>query len=197
MPFKRNKARFVLVLLCSIFLCQCSKEPGFSGDVEIVSLNKNPLIRVSPRKVGTGEIQPQWFNVSFGLDNQSPHTLRIEEVLFYVNVDGDEGEPKFFDLGLLSVVDSDGATYDYISYCEYYPGYRDRMRACRFDSVDVDDTGGLIPNAKDLTLYIGDIDESVTGSKAFRVRAEFYGVFVDDLGFDLERFQKRVYFTTR
>lgn len=193
---KGMKSRAILAALCSIFICQCSKD-GLSQDVDIVPLTKNPLIRVSPRKLGSGEIQPQWFNISFGLNNKSPHTVRIEEVLFYVAVDGEEGDPKYFDLSLLSVVDSSGATFDYISYCEYYPGYQNRVRACRLDSVDVDETSGDIPNAKDLTFYIGGIDESVTGTKAFRVRAEFYGVFINDQGVDLDRFQRRVYFTTR
>lgn len=196
-----NKAKIGLVSFLALFLCQCSKE-GMSKDVEIIPLSKSPLLRVTPRQVGTGEIQPNWFDANFIITNNSQYSMRLEEVLFYVTVDAIEQSPKFFDLGLLTIVNSDGISFDYTSYCIYPVGYSDRVKTCRSDAVDVtnpddDIDDNDIPEWRNLTFYIGELPNSSTGSKVYRVQAEFHGVFIDSAGFDIERLEKRVYFTTR
>ncbi len=194
-----RKIRVFIVALASVFLCQCSDKEGLSKDVEISPLTKNPLIRMGKRKVGSGEVQPQWFDFTFNINNASAYDIRIEEVLFFVSADGIEYPPKFFDLGLLTVVNSNGTQYTYSSYCNYKPGYNSMVRACRDFTVyaNVADTGNT-SNSKELNFYIGDIPASESGTRAYQVRMEVYGVIIDpNTGTDVERLLKRLYFTTR
>lgn len=195
---KQNRIKSILLVLMAFFIAQCSGE-GPSKDVKIASIIKSPLVRISPRDVGTGKIQPRWFDFRFTVANNSSQNIRIEDVLFYITVDGEEAAPVFFDLGLLTVVDNNGVSYDYTSYCIYPAGYSSEVRVCRSPYIDANNNGHVnnVPNVRPLTFYIGNVPEQSSGSNVYRVKMEVHGVFLDDNGYDTDRLYKTLYFSTR
>lgn len=192
-------SKLFLLTFLAIATSQCSKKEGLSGSFEVEVLGSTqPLVRISKRQIGRGEIQPNWFDYSFNIVNTSGYDVRIEEILFYVIVDGVEQPPKYFDLGLMTIVDSNDISYDYPSYCTYRNNYRAQLRMCRSASTMANENElGPLDDSKNLTLYVGSLPDSALGTGVYRVRMEVYGVFMDSNGKDIERLIKRHYFTTR
>lgn len=191
-------SKSAVAILVTLFLVQCSDE-GPSKDVAITPYTKSPLIRVSKRTVGTFEVQPNWFDYDFAISNGSQQDLRIEDVLFYVYVDGNEPSTAHsFDLGSLTKTDDDGNTYAYPSYCIYPAGTElTPLHACQGSNVEAGAGGTPFPLSIKIKLYIGSIEKQDSGLNVYRVQLKVIGVFVDDSGFDTDRFEKSLYFSTR
>lgn len=196
--------KFSILILMSLTLIQCGKKgDDYSSKLLITMPNSQPLVRVTPRTVGLSEISANWFDAYFMIQNVGDRAVRLEEILFYVTIDGVETGPYSFDLGILSLYDeSTGATYFFTDYCTYQPGEPAvKLTACSTANLD----GNPLPTgthpetqAKALTLYIGALPKpQVPTLLAFPVRVEFHGVVLNADNTDADRFFKTVNFTTR
>lgn len=194
-PFK-----MIAVLLASAFLCQCGND-GKNEDVD-VSLSGTPLTRYTKKTLNDVEIAPNWFNVSLTIKNRSNQLVRVDEVYFYVSVDGEEQSALSFDLSIISKTDADGNIYDYSNYCTYPAnGENYSLGACYTSDALVTSNSKIgstsLPVVQSaVSLYIGGISEQTDKSGVYSVRAELLGVFLSD-NVETDRFQKSVYFVTR
>lgn len=199
----KSKLKLFFLVLLSFGLVQCGKKgDDYSEKMNIFMPNKSPLVRVSPRTFAGSEIQANWFDALFMVQNTGDKDVRIEEILFFVTVDGIEGGPYSFDLGTLSSIDEDtNNTYDYMDYCTYPAGMTAPIRLATCANGNPDPSLALIgsnPLAKFITLFIGSLPKpKVPTLLAFPGRVELHGVVLDSSGYDAERFLKTIYFTTR
>ena len=194
------KTLLVVALACT--LCQCSNKEGKEKDFKVRMDTQNPLVRTTKRKVGTKELQPNWFDFSFRVQNNTNERVRIEEILLYYAIDGAEQAPISYDLSILQVQTDDGITYDYVDYCIYPKNdiQERRFSACLVSAVDVTDAtfrSGTVPAVVPLNMYIDGLKNLPTTSKVYVMRVELIGVFIDDGDVESSRFTKRFTFTTR
>ncbi|MBX3040284.1 MAG: hypothetical protein KF789_06180 [Bdellovibrionaceae bacterium] len=190
---------FLLAFLCT-GLVQCGKkaEDEVASKVDIVMPNKSPLVRVTPRNLGTTEISDNWFDSVFMVRNNSGKDVRIEEVMFYVTIDGVETGPHIFDLGVLTLYDEDGGSpYIFMDYCTYPKNMAGAVKMAACSNGTADPEAG-VPYSFPLTFYIGRLPKpQIPSLLAFPVRVEFHGVVLDGAGGDADRFFKTINFTTR
>jgi hypothetical protein len=200
----RKKITTSIVAVAAIFLCQCSKD-GPEKDFEVSVTPTTPLVKDFDRTLGNTTIRANWFTMSAIVTNKTGRNVRIEDVSFFMTSDVGEGSAKNFDLGLLQAEDADGNQYDYINYCIYpkEASTPQNLSACRGFSTPVTTVGdgndgsgirAVIPVA-----FIIDGIEAFSNPriKNYRVRMELIGAFIDDNGVEVDRFNKRVNFTTR
>jgi len=211
MMFSKKNTLRMTALLASIFLCQCSKE-GISADFHVSVNPERPLVHEVGRTInGDTEIEPDWFKMNLNVSNQTGHSIKIEEVTFTIEDEGD-GDPPLHSIDLGSLAQSCGdEVYNYADYCTYPDGYSGPWRACLEDASSALDLGydhcpgsdsepqHDIPYVTNVIGYVDGIDVSDdhdTGSKVYSVMVEMKGLIIDG-GIEKDRFTKRMYFTTR
>jgi len=191
---------FVITLALSI-LAQCSKEDQDAKNFEVTLLNKSPLVRVTKRTISeTLTMDPNWFDVSMRFTNNSSTYIKIEEIMFFVTVDGEEGGAHSFDLGTVTRKEPpNDVEHKYPNYCTYpNDGASYPVMACEDPYGTTDDP---TPYATvSLGLYVDGIPSSTVNPKnlVYQVRLQILGVKVNTADWsDAGRFEKNIYFSTQ
>ncbi|NCN41172.1 hypothetical protein GW916_07965, partial [bacterium] len=143
--------------------------------------------------------------------NNTDKYVKIEEVYFYYTVNGVESKSTY-DLGIMTRTDEGGNTYTYVDYCTYVPqGTTQAFSACRTGAKPLgcaagdstcdqpaDSSSSTAPYAASLNMYIGGLPDQASKSSVYPIRMELVGSFKATAnGEDIDRFNKREYFTTR
>lgn len=181
--------------LAFILLASCGRKDVPEDKFEVILKSNSPLVRETARTVGGTVINPNWFDVGFNVINETGRSVRVEEVLFYITVNGEEVGPRTMDLGSLSF-STENENYEYTGYCVYPPSTLSiPFSAC---ANGQENPTAPDPLAVGVIMLISDLPVVPPGSNlAFPVRMEIKGVFLDSSGRDEDRFEKTVYFTTR
>ena len=91
-----SKLRYLVIIFLSLGLVQCGS-PGEEDKFTITLTSSSPLVVETPRTYNGTTIAPNWFPMSFSVNNEMKYGLRVEEVSVYVTVDGIESGPHSFD----------------------------------------------------------------------------------------------------
>lgn len=187
-----------LLLLTLIFVqCGEKEEDPVVSKFKVVAIGSSPLIHITDRTIGGRQLSAPWFKISFQFQNTSDERVLIEEILFYVTVDGVEAEPFAYNLGSLDYSDAAGNSYIFEHYCVYPPNATSsvNLAACANGSTSPLAAGSTVITP--LSIYVDGIKEPAIESYAFPVRAVLRGLIIDSNGRDSARFEKTISFVTQ